>query len=311
MIRRLFWTQLTGLAVVVSTLGASFPAHAAVLPAGFAETLVAGGISSPTAMDVAPDGRIFVAEQGGRLVVIKNGVLLTRSFLNLTSVVDSAGERGLLGVAFDPDFATNNRMYVYYTLKASPSRNRVSRFTASGDEAVAGSETVLLELDSLSSAINHNGGAIHFGPDGKLYVATGDDYGGANARSLSTLLGKIPWKRGCIPPAPRAGRASSSRSTRARSRRTACSPPPGPTRARRPRCPCRAATSGCTAEIHCPPIPGRIWPPPTMARRSPSTSTAAGRGPWPSRAPSSPPAIRSGWAATPCMASSSRLRWPS
>ena len=86
---------------------------AATLPAGFAETQVATGLAAPTAMAFAPDGRIFVAEQGGRLRVIKNGTLLAAPFVTVT--VNSAGERGLLGVAFDPDFATNEYVYVYYT----------------------------------------------------------------------------------------------------------------------------------------------------------------------------------------------------
>ena len=89
------------------------PAQAATLPAGFSETLVASGLASPTAMQFAPDGRLFVAEQGGRLRVIKDGALLPTPFLTLT--VSSVGERGLLGVAFDPDFATNRFVYVYYT----------------------------------------------------------------------------------------------------------------------------------------------------------------------------------------------------
>jgi glucose/arabinose dehydrogenase len=179
------------LVALVSFVAPDSAVSAASLPTGFAEALVAGGISSPTAMEIAPDGRIFVCEQLGRLVVIKNGKLLTQSFLNLTAVVDSTGERGLLGVAFDPNFATNNFVYVYYTFKTSPLRNRVSRFTANGDVAVSGSEVVILELDSLSSATNHNGGAIHFGPDGKLYVAVGDNANGAKAKSLSSRLGKI------------------------------------------------------------------------------------------------------------------------
>jgi glucose/arabinose dehydrogenase len=86
-------------------------AHSATLPSGFAETRIATGIASPTALSVAPDGRLFVSEQGGRLRVIKNGALLATPFLTLN--VDSSGERGLLGVAFDPNFATNNFVYVY------------------------------------------------------------------------------------------------------------------------------------------------------------------------------------------------------
>ncbi len=116
--------------------------------------------------------------------------------------VDSTGERGLLGVAFDPAFATNQRLYVYYTVAASPIHNRVSRFTASGDVALPGSEVVLLDLDNLSSATNHNGGALHFGPDGKLYVGVGENANGANAQSLSNRLGKILRVNpdGTIPP---------------------------------------------------------------------------------------------------------------
>ena len=164
-------------------------ADAATLPAGFAETQIANGLSSPTAMDFAPDGRLFVCLQGGNLRVIKNGALLPTPFLTLT--VDSSGERGLLGVTFDPNFAVNNFVYVYYTVPGSPAHNRVSRFTANGDVATAGSELVLLNLDNLSSATNHNGGAIHFGPDGKLYIAVGENANGANSQTLANLLGKV------------------------------------------------------------------------------------------------------------------------
>jgi glucose/arabinose dehydrogenase len=140
-------------------------------------------------MELAPDGRIFVCEQGGRLRVIKNGALLAAPFVTLN--VDPNGERGLLGVAFDPNFAVNNFVYVYYTVPIEPRHNRVSRFTANGDVAVAGSETIILELDNLSTATNHNGGAIHFGPDGKLYVAVGENANGANSQTLANRLGKM------------------------------------------------------------------------------------------------------------------------
>lgn len=167
------------------------PLYPATLPAGFSETRIpaSGSMTSPTAMAFAPDGRIFVCEQGGQLRVIKNGALLATPFLSLT--VDSSGERGLLGVAFDPQFATNNFVYVYYTTTTPATHNRISRFTANGDVAVAGSEVVILELNNLSSATNHNGGAIHFGPDGKLYVAVGDNANGTNSQTLGNLLGKI------------------------------------------------------------------------------------------------------------------------
>src|SRR5262245_19079838 len=159
------------------------------LPAGFAESLVAGGLTAPTAMALAPDGRIFVAQQAGGLWVIENGTLLTTPFVSLT--VDSSGERGLLGVAFDPNFATSPFVYVYYTVPAAGGalpHNRVSRFVANGN--VAGGEQALVDLEPLGAS-NHNGGAIHFGPDGKLYVGVGENANGANAQSLATRLGKI------------------------------------------------------------------------------------------------------------------------
>ena len=140
-------------------------------------------------MAFAPDGRLFVCQQDGQLRVIKSGSLLSTPFVSLT--VDSSGERGLLGIAFDPNFATNHYLYVYHTVPASPPHNRVSRFTAAGDTAAPGSEAVILELNNLSAATNHNGGGIHFGPDGKLYIGVGENANGANSQTLSNLLGKI------------------------------------------------------------------------------------------------------------------------
>jgi glucose/arabinose dehydrogenase len=163
--------------------------RAAALPAGFIETQVTSGLSNPTAFTFAPDGRLFVCQQGGQLRVIKNGTLLGTPFLTVS--VDSNGERGLLGVAFDPAFAANHFVYVYYTVNTSTHFNRVSRFTANGDVAVPGSEVLILQLEDLSSATNHNGGAIHFGPDGKLYVAVGENANGSNAQTLSNRLGKM------------------------------------------------------------------------------------------------------------------------
>ena len=162
---------------------------AAALPTGFTEAQVAGGLSNPTAMQFAPDGRLFICEQGGRLRVVKDGALLPTPFLTVT--VSSSGERGLLGVAFDPAFASNHFVYVYYTATTPAIHNRISRFTANGDVAVAGSEMVILDLDNLSAATNHNGGALAFGADGKLYAAVGENGNGANAQSMANLLGKM------------------------------------------------------------------------------------------------------------------------
>jgi len=183
-------STILALVVAASFILVSACAIAANLPTGFTEVQVGGNLSgSLTAMAFAPDGRLFVCQQGGQLRVIKNGVLLSTPFVSLT--VDSSGERGLLGIAFDPNFATNHYLYVYYTVATSPIHNRVSRFTAAGNTAAPGSEIVILNLDNLSSATNHNGGAIHFGPDGKLYIGVGENANGANAQSLSNLLGKM------------------------------------------------------------------------------------------------------------------------
>jgi glucose/arabinose dehydrogenase len=163
---------------------------AATLPAGFTETQFGSNLGgSPTAMAFAPDGRLFVCLQGGQVRVVKNGSLLSTPFMSLS--VTFAGERGLLGVAFDPNFSSNHFLYVYYTTSTAPIHNRISRFTANGDVAASGSEVVLVDLDNLSSATNHNGGAIHFGPDGKLYVGVGENANSANAQTLNNRLGKI------------------------------------------------------------------------------------------------------------------------
>ena len=181
--------QIRILVLSFTLLIAAAGTPAATVPAGFTDSLVANGLSSPTAMALAPDGRIFVCQQGGALRVIKNGVLLATPFLTVT--VDSSGERGLLGVAFDPNFLSNQLVYVYYTATTPTIHNRISRFTAAGDVAMAGSETIIMDLNNLSTATNHNGGAIHFGPDGNLFVAVGDNANGTNAQSLGTRLGKL------------------------------------------------------------------------------------------------------------------------
>jgi glucose/arabinose dehydrogenase len=191
--QRLFLFNRAGFPIILMLLIAALhlSARAATLPTGFTETQI-GGLSNPTAMALAPDGRIFVCQQGGQLRVIKNGALLSTPFLTVT--VDSAGERGLLGIAFDPNFATNRFIYIYYTATTPAIHNRVSRFTASatnGDVAAAGSETVILDLNNLSGATNHNGGAMHFGPDGKLYIAVGENANPSNSQTVANLLGKM------------------------------------------------------------------------------------------------------------------------
>jgi glucose/arabinose dehydrogenase len=158
-------------------------------------------LSAPTAMAFAPDGRLFVTEQAGTMQVVNmDDTLQSTPFLDIPdNQMSAVGERGLLGVAFDPDFdptfdtTDNNYVYVYYTATEGGIHNRVARFRATEDSdgnAVAGTEEIIFELPPLS-ATNHNGGAIHFGTDGKLYVAVGENARPAAAQSLSTTLGKM------------------------------------------------------------------------------------------------------------------------
>ncbi len=150
------------------------------------------GLSSATAMAQAPDGRLFVTQQGGPLRIVQNGALLPTPFVTLT--VDPNGERGLLGVALHPDFASNRFVYLYYTTTQNGTHNRISRFTADAvnpNIAEAGSEVPIVDLPALSGATNHNGGALNFGLDGKLYVAVGDNANGAKAPDLNDPFGKM------------------------------------------------------------------------------------------------------------------------
>lgn len=140
-------------------------------------------------MAFAPDGRIFICEQEGQLRVIKNGVLLPTPFVTLN--VNFVEERGLVGVVLDPAFASNKYVYVYYTATTPTLHNRVSRFTANGDVALGGSEQIILDLDDLGVSGIHNGGAMRFGNDGKLYVAVGENNIPAYAQSFSNMLGKL------------------------------------------------------------------------------------------------------------------------
>jgi glucose/arabinose dehydrogenase len=126
--------------------------------------------------------------------VIKHGHLLPEPFVTLH--VDHFWERGLIGVALDPVFSTNRFLYVAYISPDPYPHHRISRFTAAGDVAALGSEVVLLEGDDQrklggSVPAGHQGGALHFGTDGKLYIAIGEQTAGAPSQSLGTFQGKL------------------------------------------------------------------------------------------------------------------------
>jgi glucose/arabinose dehydrogenase len=140
----------------------------------------------PTAMEFAPDGRLFICSKNGAVRIVKDGKLLTRPFLKLT--VPTLSEQGLLGIAFHPTFTDSPYVYLYYTALV-PQHNRVSRFLAQRD-TVEGEEQIIFDMD-LVTAQNHMAGAIHFGLDGKLYIASGNSAKSENSLSLNTTLGKI------------------------------------------------------------------------------------------------------------------------
>jgi glucose/arabinose dehydrogenase len=162
------------------------------VPTGFTASQVTSGLTAPTDIEFAPDSRLFVAEQAGRVRIAKpDGTLVT--FLDISTKVDSTGERGLQALIFDPSFSTNRYIYLHYTKKATsttPVHNRVVRVTASGDKVVAGSEKLIFKLGNQRSD-HHMGGAIDFGKDGKLYIATGDNETPTNSQQLTNLFGKL------------------------------------------------------------------------------------------------------------------------
>jgi glucose/arabinose dehydrogenase len=202
-------------AVLVAALaGEASPAGAAgTLPPGFTDALIAS-VSSPTSLAFTPDGRMLVTTQGGLLRAYSAGSLaLIRNALVMGTRVCANEERGLLGVAVDPDFASNRYIYLFYTFNkhgvcpsgevANPDNpvNRVSRFVLGDDSRAAlSSETVL--IDNIPSVDgDHNAGDLRFGQDGYLYVSVGDNdcnylggpCGGGNeaSRDEHILLGKI------------------------------------------------------------------------------------------------------------------------
>lgn len=164
-------------------------ASAASLPGGFAESTISG-LSAPTAMAFAPDGRLFILQQGGQIRVVQNGTLLPAPFASIT--VDSAGERGLLGIAFPNDFASSHRVYVYFTQPTPASHNVVAWLGgADGNTATTG-PNVVVTLPNLSAATNHNGGGMHFSPtDGQLYIGVGENANSVQAQDLTIPLGKM------------------------------------------------------------------------------------------------------------------------
>ncbi len=157
------------------------------------------GLSAPVAIAHGGDERLFVVERAGQIRVIDGaGNLQSQPFLDIRTRVDAgASEMGLLGLAFHPDYAANGYFYVYYTrnFEAAPDRSRISRFQRSLDSNIADPTTELVMLEFEQPFSNHNAGDLRFGPDGYLYIASGDGGSGGdpqnNAQNDRVLLGKL------------------------------------------------------------------------------------------------------------------------
>lgn len=219
-IHSLFWLAAT-LAVSLQGFIAT-PVQAAVVEPGFEVETVAEGFVLPTAMSFSPDGRIFVAEKGGSVKVVENGVVLPQPLITLTDI-NTFGDRGLIGMALDPNFQQNGYLYLSYTFENSPGigfgsqkTGRIVRVTVNGNVASESSKVVLVGTvggnaanpscenfpvtsDCIASdSSSHSVGGLRFGPDGKLYATLGDgaDFSTVDARALraqnlDSLAGKV------------------------------------------------------------------------------------------------------------------------
>jgi glucose/arabinose dehydrogenase len=164
-------------------------------PVDVAIEVVVQGLAAPLFLTApAGDDRLFVVEQGGTIRIVEGGVAQTPPFLDISSLVTAGNERGLLGLAFHPDYAANGHFFVNYT-DADDASTEVVRYTVSADPHVADPDSEVPILSIAQPHPNHNGGMIAFGPDGMLYVGMGD--GGSagdpqnHAQRPETLLGSM------------------------------------------------------------------------------------------------------------------------
>ncbi len=182
------------LSLLVLSLGLSGAGLAATLPPGFEETVVVSGIGGVD-LDWAPDGDLFLATRDRQVLIFRSGSLIPVG----TIPGSSAGEHSINGIAVDPDYATNRFLWVYYTSPAPP-RNRLSRFTISGDSL--SQEVVVLETPVLLNTL-HTGGCLRFAEDETLFLGTGDDnQGSTTAQNPFDLRGKVLRidRNGAAPP---------------------------------------------------------------------------------------------------------------
>ena len=201
--RPLALVYVVRLIVVVLSLGQPLLAFGQGLVRGLVDELVVGGLHLPVAAARLPDGRLLVAEKAGVVRVVVNGVLQADAFLDLRDRVNDYWDRGLLGVTIDPAFADNGYVYLFYVHEddpltyTGPKTSRVVRVTAEGNSADI--ETAVVLVDGLpADSPSHDGGAMQFGPDGRLWITTGDassfnavDPQALRAQQIDSLAGKL------------------------------------------------------------------------------------------------------------------------
>ncbi|MFT5289536.1 MAG: glucose/arabinose dehydrogenase [Planctomycetota bacterium] len=158
--------------------------------------LVVNGLSTPIFMTApAGDSRLFVVEQGGRIQIIENGGELPTPFLDLSTTVSGSSEQGLLGLAFDPNYAQTGLFYVHYTTGSGSGKSVVERYSVSADPDIANAASGTPVLEVVQPYTNHNGGMLTFDRDGYLLIGFGDGGSsndpGCRSQDLSTWLGKM------------------------------------------------------------------------------------------------------------------------
>ena len=189
------------LLLLSAALFAHLPSASTEVEAEVDLVLLVDGLDSPVGITGANDGsgRLFIVEQAGVIKIWDGARILPTPFLDLRSVVDDTQpEQGLLGLAFHPDFADNGRFFINYTFDpaARRDRTRIAEYQVSAaDSNVADPESARTILEVVQDFGNHNGGDLHFGPDGFLYIGMGDGGSGGDPRnrgqSLKRLLGKM------------------------------------------------------------------------------------------------------------------------
>src|SRR4051794_9161728 len=189
------WSLLAGAIVAAAAVGLALGGSRASGGTPTLDLRSVGTFQSPIYVTHAPGtgGFLYVVEQGGTVRVIDHGTLRAQPFLNIGSRISSGGERGLLSIAFDPHYPSNHLLYADYTNAAG--NLEVDEFHAASNTSVNLNTRRTVIVIPHPDAGNHNGGQLQFGPDGFLYISTGDGGGGDdqfdNARKLSVLLGKL------------------------------------------------------------------------------------------------------------------------